>query len=306
MLLRDAKIKKPLLALGHTPAKYFADAAENDICITISNKETIDALGDATKKPRAHLKVDTGMHRQGILPEQVPAILDSIIKTDIPLEGIYTHLACASEISESARQKSEKQLKMFDTSLKEAERRGLSLIRHAVATGGALLFQNDKLDLVRIGLGLYGLWPSTGMQKMFQKKYPIRPALAWKTVIGEVKQLQAGSKVGYDLTEELKRSSTIATIPVGYWHGSPRSLSSISHVVVRGKRAKVVGRVSMDITTIDVTDIPGVSVGDEVILISNKKNGSENVTADELAELMNTISYEVIARINPIIERRYV
>ena len=159
--------------------------------------------------------------------------------------------------------------------------------------------------MVRVGIGMYGLWPSPEV-KIFaeQNNIALCPALSWKAVISEIKQLPKGVRVGYDFTEELKRDSIVAVCPVGYWHGYTRYLSGKSFVLIRGKRAKVLGRVTMDMIVIDITDMLDVNVGDEVVLIGT--SGEEKVSADELAYIARTVNYEIVTCINPRIKRKYI
>ena len=175
---------------------------------------------------------------------------------------------------------------------------------HASATAGAMLFPEAHYDMVRIGIGLYGLWPAKEVEAFYNKRRILTPALSWKSIISEIKELPSGAKIGYDSTEALSRRSKIAVCPVGYWHGYPRSLSSVGQVLVRARRAKVLGRVSMDMLTIDISDISGIKVGDEVTLIG--ASGKEKLSAHALADLSDSSWYEIITRLNPLIKRIYI
>lgn len=177
-------------------------------------------------------------------------------------------------------------------------------IYHASATGGALLFPEAHFDMVRVGMGLYGYRPSEESKKtknIKHKTIKLKQVLTWKSVIAEVKKIPKGARVGYDGTERVARDTVMAVIPIGYWHGYDRGLSGKGIMLVRGKRAKVLGRISMDMTVIDITDIPKVRVGDEAVLIGMQ--GKESILADELAAKINTTAYEFLTRINPLIKR---
>ncbi len=298
--LRETGIKIPVLVLGYTLPEKFAEAEKHNLSLTISNFEN---LGLLKKYPnlKFHIKIDSGMHRQGFLPEQVAQVLDRLqrdkIKTE-NLEGIYTHFAAAKNPAFPSET-----LAQLDIFLKAAEtmkQAGYSPIRHAAATSGTIVFPQSQLDLVRIGIGMYGLYPSREVQAGFAEKLNLEPALTWKTVVSEVKALPAGSKLGYDFTEKLERDGQIAIAPVGYWHGYPRALSSIGHVVINGEKAKVLGRVSMDMLILDVSSIKDVKTGDEVTLLGEK------ITAEELADLSGTSSYEIVTRLNPLMKRIYI
>ncbi|MDH4271359.1 MAG: alanine racemase, partial [Candidatus Aminicenantes bacterium] len=176
-------------------------------------------------------------------------------------------------------------------------------IRHASATAGAMNYPEAAYDLARIGIGLMGYWPSTETKRVWDKKIFLRPALAWRTIISEVKTLQKGQGIGYDLTETLKRDSRVGVCPIGYWHGFPRSLSLIGEVLVKGRKAKVLGAISMDMIVIDLTDTAGARVGDVVTAIG--RDGREEVSAYEVARRAGVSHYELLTRLNPLIQKFY-
>ncbi|MEX0672894.1 MAG: alanine racemase [Candidatus Paceibacterota bacterium] len=305
--LREEGITAPILVLGYTLPDMFTKAADNDISIMISGFESLGhALRYAGKKPlKIHIKCDTGMHRQGFLEGQIKKAVRDIRKAENPkvvIEGVFTHFADAKNPSEPRR--TQEQIEIFERVRQEFVDAGHSPIVHAAATSTTVIFPEAHYDMVRVGIGLYGLWPSVATKQYAQEWLPLQPVLSWKSVVSEVKAVPAGSQFGYGFTESVARDSKIAVIPIGYWHGYPRSLSSIGHMLIRGKRAKVLGTVSMDITVVDVTDIKGVKAGDEVMLIG--KDGKDDITADELAGMTGTINYEIVTRINPLIKRFYV
>jgi alanine racemase len=195
---------------------------------------------------------------------------------------------------------SKMQVKNFRAIVEKLEQRGFTPITHASASSGILFSKNFHFDMSRAGIALYGLWPSREI-KLWAKGTEIIPVLTWKTIVTEIKLVNKGAKVGYDLTHELIRNSRLAIIPVGYWHGLPRSMSNKGQVLVCGKKANIVGRVSMDMSIIDITDIPNVQSGDEVVIIG--KQGKETISAEDIAEKAGTINYEIVTRINPQIPR---
>lgn len=295
--LRENGIKKMILVLGPTLPALFRMASENDIAITISNFENLASYLKVKHQPKFHLKIDTGMHRQGFYNEDLPRVI-KLIKKNRNLSGIYTHFASAKDINYPTF--TDLQFGIFLKAVKFLEKAGYkSLIRHCAATGAALINSKYHLDAVRIGIGLYGLWPSRELEiQLYNLKF--QPILSWKAMISEVKNLKKGDYVGYDLTERVLRPSAIAVIPIGYWHGFGRGLSGIGEVLVRGKRAKVLGRVSMDIIVVDVTGIK-CKVGDTATIIGRENN--EMISAYELAQKLGTTHYEIVTRINPLIER---
>ena len=157
--------------------------------------------------------------------------------------------------------------------------------------------------MVRIGIGLYGLWPSIETKAFAEQKIKLLPVLTWKTIVGEVKKLLKDERIGYDFSEELYRDSVVAICPIGYWHGFPRVLSAIGRVLVEGVQCKVLGRVAMDMIIVDITDVEAPAVGAEVVVIG--KQGNEYVGAEDMARLADASWYEIITRINPLIRKIY-
>ncbi len=305
--LRQAGIKTPILVLGYTQPVNFSVAQKNGVVITISSFDSLVTLLKLPRLPQFHLKLDTGMHRQGFTLSDFAVALTLLAKpatakkVKANLLGAYSHLAAASNprLASSVAE----QVKEFESALGLLTQAGSprqSLVKHLAATGGAIGYPETHYDLVRVGLGLCGLWPSAEWRARFENKIKLAPVLSWKTIISEVKTLPDGGVVGYDFTERVKPGTKIAVCPIGYWHGFPRALSGLGEVVVRGRRAKVIGRVSMDMIVIDVTRVRGVNHGDIVTLIG------AGLPAERLAELAQTSPYEIITRLNPLIQKFYV
>lgn len=310
--LRREKVKLPILVLGYTMPELFHEAAKDTISLTVSTFETLHALARARlQKPlKIHIKVDTGMHRQGFLAgdmQKIFGILKSKIlnhkSPSILIEGLFTHFAAAK--NPAFPKDTRDQLDEFKTWIAAFRKTYAGSPRepmyHAAATAGAMLFPESHFDMVRVGIGLYGLWPAPEIMQYLKGKIALRPALTWKSIVTEVKELPAGSRVGYDLTEMLPKRSTIAIVPVGYWHGYPRALSSIGRIMVRGKECKILGRVSMDMLVVDISDAPRTKVGDEVVVMGGAD--SSPVSAAGLARSLDASWYEVVTRLNPLIKR---
>lgn len=293
--LRTHGITKPILVLGYTLPALYEAAAEHGITVTISNKEALVAWSKAKAKPQFHLKVDTGMHRQGFQIEELPKIISLLENWDLkiensPLQGVYTHFAMAKNCDD--RVFTEKQLAVFKEACALLESAGFdTLVRHASATGGTLLGKEFHMDMVRVGIGLYGIWPSAELENQLGRSIALAPALSLHSVISETKEIKTGEGVGYDLTERVERDTRLAVIPIGYWHGIPRVASSIGLVHIGTEAAKIIGRVSMDMIVVDVAGIP-CKVGAEVRILPL-----------ELARSIAASPYEVITRINPLIHK---
>lgn len=303
--LREAGLKKPILVLGFTLKDKIESARKSGISLTIADfpsLENLKVVKKGTPKLKIHLKIDTGMHRQGFFVSEIPAAI-KILKKKLPgvtLEGVYTHFASAKNPafpSETLRQ-----IEEFKKAIALLEAAGYSnILKHAAATAGTIIFPQSHFDLVRIGIGLYGLWPSKETQAAFNREFKLKPVLSWKTVVGQIKKLPKNSRIGYNLTEAVKKDSRVAILPIGYWHGFPRLLSSVGKVLIKGKEAKVLGRVSMDMISVDITNIKNAKIGDEAVLIGEK--GQLEILADNLAFLTDTTSYEIVTRLNPLMKR---
>ncbi len=298
--LREAGIKIPILVLGYTLPEKFAEAEKYNLSLTISSFENLELLKNF-QNLKFHIKIDSGMHRQGFLSNQISEVLEILRENKVKpenFEGIYTHFAAAKNPAFPAETRA--QLNLFLEVTKKVADAGFSPIRHAAATSGTIVFPESHLDLVRIGIGAYGLYPSREVQAGYAEKLNLQPVLTWKSIVGEVKNIPAGEGIGYDFTEKLEKNGQVAIIPIGYWHGYSRSLSSIGNVLINQQKAKVLGRVSMDMIIVDVSKIEKIKTGAEVMLI-----GENGASADDLALLSGTVNYEIVTRLNPLIKRIY-
>jgi alanine racemase len=304
LALRTAKIKTPILVLGYTLPEMFTKAVGKNIHLTISSKDALQTFlkSSSAKKISIHLKVDTGMHRQGFLLKDQADVLKMLHSVKgVKVEGLYTHFASAKDPANTVF--TDMQIAEFARWRESLQNAGFKLLVHASATGGAFVFPKAHFDMVRIGIGLYGVAPSDEISRRLTLEKKLKPVLSWKTIISETKEIPVGSGIGYDLTYRVQRPTRMAVCPVGYWHGYPRALSNTAEVLVLGKRAPVLGRVSMDMIVIDVTDIPKAKSGDEVVLIGT--SGKEQMTAVELARRAGTSAYEILTRLNPLMKRIY-
>jgi len=302
--LRREGIYKPILVLGFTLSEKIYDAYANNISITLSNFDQfkeIENIKELDWKLKVHVKVDTGMHRQGFLLEDLEEVFQKIKKAkNIEVEGLYTHFAAAKNPAFPAETKG--QIMDFKEAVRIAHENGFKPIRHAVASSGAILFPEAHFDMVRIGISLMGLWPSKEVEAYAKDKIKILPALSWRTVVAEVKKIKKGERISYDFTESLRHDSKIAILPIGYWHGFRRNLSGIGRVIIDGQFAKVLGRVTMDMIIVDVTEIKNIKIGDVVTLIGKD---DEEISAYDMAYLSDTSWYETVTTLNPLMKRIY-
>ena len=309
--LRNNKINVPILVLGYVPLRDLENAINNDLRLTVYNIETVKKLEEIGMKLNKdipiHIKVETGTNRQGIMGKRLSTLLDFIRgNSSLKLEGISTHFANIEDTTDHSY--AQFQLDEFKRIEGEFFKDRTNLLRHTACTAAVLLFPETYFEMVRVGIGMYGLWPSKQTKvscSMEGKKIPeLKPVLTWKTKIAQLKDVPDGSFISYGGTYRTTRESRIAVLPVGYYDGYSRAFSNIAHVLVKGKRSPVRGRVCMNIIMVDVTDIPDVELEDEVVLLG--KQGNEEITADHLASLAGTINYEIVTRINPALERRVI
>jgi len=297
--LRSQGIKKPILTLGYTLPQLFPVAERYGLMLTVSTFESLTAIAKLREKPMIHLKIDTGMHRQGFYKKDIRQIILEVKKYTIPLEGVYTHFASAKDINYPTY--TDEQFKIFKEVVELFKKAGFKDIScHAAATGGTLVNKKYHLDMVRLGIGLYGLWPSKELEMQLGGEIALKPVLSWKAITSEIKEIKKGEYVGYDLTYRALKPRTLAVVPVGYWHGLPRTYAQSGTVLIHGKEASIVGKVSMDVILVDVSGIP-CRVGDTAVLIGRAGNGE--LSAFDVAQKMGTVHYEVVTRLNPLTER---
>lgn len=303
--LRENGADEPLLILGYTPEEDFRLALEYGLTLTIYNHAQAVVLnsiaGKTEKSAPLHLKVDTGMGRIGFLPGK--AAVEEIEKiTTLPfltLEGIYSHQAWADNLQSNF---AEIQFTRFQDFLSTLDKRGIHIpIRHLANSAATINFPSMHLDLVRIGISLYGLYPDAEMA--VNPKIELHPAMQVKAKLVHVKRVPAGTPLSYGCTFTTGRKSLIGTVPMGYADGIPRALSNNGQVLVRGTRCPIAGRICMDQFMVDLTDLGEGAVGDEVVFLG--RQGAQEISADEIAERAGTISYEIVTRMSRRLPRKY-
>lgn len=306
LALRRQGIRLPVLVLGYVPLERLSDAVLHDLRLTVYNRETVMKLRSlkSRRKIYLHIKLETGTNRQGVdLNEALQ--LAKIIKgsENLALEGYSTHFANIEDTTD--RSFAGRQLLRYQKMLEELEKKGFQApVNHIACTAASLVFPQTRLHLARIGIGLYGLWPSRETMvslKEHDSKLALHPVLCWKTKVAQVKTVPAGEYIGYGCTFRTSRLTRIAVLPVGYYDGYDRKLSNTAYVLIKGKRAPIRGRVCMNLCMADITDIQGVRPEDEVVLLG--KQGKEHLSAEQLAQWIGSINYEVVTRINPNLPR---
>ncbi len=298
--LRHAAVTTPILILGAIVKGEMEAVIKGEIGVTIHSAFRARALAHMARRMgtrvRVHLKVDTGMGRLGCAPACAVPLARAIERSPyLELEGIATHLATPGPEGDK---ETTRQLARFRRVLDLLKADGIEpRWRHALSSGGIAFRHDGEFNLVRPGIAVYGIRPHT------EARMDLEPALSWKTQVVYLRDHRAGSRIGYGGTWKAPRRSRIATLPVGYDDGYRFAFSNKAHVLVRGRRAPVVGRVSMDYVTVDVTDVPGVRVDDAVTLVGT--DGHETIRVEDLARWADTIPYEILCGLGRRVERTY-
>ncbi len=297
-----------ILVLGYTLREDLCQLVELNAHQVVYDPDTIRQLQEEAakvgKRAAIHLKIETGTLRQGIWPTEIPAFAQLITSCPhVELVGISTHFANIEESEDASF--AEYQMSQFLKAYDLLKENGFDpQYVHTACSAAVILYPQTHGTLVRPGIAAYGFWPSRETRQLARhlgRRIELEPVLSWKTKIAQVKEAPMSAPVGYGCTEILRRWSKIAIIPVGYFDGFDRGLSSIGEVLVRGLHCRVVGRVCMNMCMIDVTEVPRVSQEDEVVLIG--RAGKNRMRADDIAQRLNTIHYEITTRINPLIPR---
>ena len=300
--LREAGLSTPILVFGIAPPESIDPVVRYDLAQAVADAETPQALaaGVTTDRPaRVHIKVDTGMGRIGITPGDALEYARLLKKLpNIEIEGIFTHFPRADELDPAF---TKRQIETFTALLRELDHAGIHIPkRHMANSAGVLAFPDSYLNLVRPGIMIYGLYPS----REVARSIPLSPAMSLVTKIRFLKRVGPGTPISYGGTFVTKADTLVATLPLGYADGYRRLLSNNYEVLVRGRRAPVIGRVCMDMTMIDVTLVPNVAVGDEVVLMGSQ--GDQEISTDEMAERLGTINYEITCLVGKRVPRVYI
>ncbi|MCR5388450.1 MAG: alanine racemase [Lachnospiraceae bacterium] len=309
--LRNAGIKKTILILGFTFEKDFKELIKKEISLTVFNTDVAKDLsvvaGLVGKTAKIHIKLDTGMGRIGFYTGSdgagyLKSIKDIEFISKLPnveLEGIFSHMAKADELDKSS---AIEQIKKYSAMIKSLEDIGITpKFKHLSNSAGIIDLPHAHFDLVRAGIALYGLYPSPDVDIV---KAGLKPALSWHSSIVHIKTVEKGSQISYGGTFIAGKETVIATVPIGYADGYPRSLSNKGYVLIRGKKAPITGRVCMDQMMVDVTDIPEAELFDRVTLVGT--DGERTITLEELGDMSGRFNYELACDISLRVPRKYV
>ena len=304
-VLREAGVKKPILILGYTFPYCYEELIREEIRPAVYRRDTVEELAAAAakvgKKAKVHIKVDTGMGRIGITPDEegLEFVRFLMGHPELEVEGIFTHFAKSDEEDKTSAYH---QLALFQNFIDRIQTElGLTIpVKHCSNSAAILEMPQANMDMVRAGITTYGLYPSEEVSKDI---VPLRAAMSLYSHIVYCKTIHAGQSVSYGGLFTAQKDTRVATIPVGYGDGYPRSLSGKGYVLIRGKKAPILGRVCMDQFMVDISEIPGVMEGDKVTLLG--VDGTERITAEELGELSGRFNYEFVCDLGKRIPRVY-
>jgi alanine racemase len=299
--LRNASIRAPIMVLGYAPSSLAHEAIMSGASVNLYDADIAKAFSRAAvqlqRSCKAHIKIDTGMGRLGVLPKDAAKLIDDITALPgIEIEGIFTHLSCAESDPDFSRE----QLRRFNQVVKKRKASWL----HACNSAGTFAYREGHFNLVRPGLSIYGMSPFVPTDPPDPIVRNLKPALRFVTRVASVKILPDGSPVGYNARYRCEGERRIAVIPVGYGDGFRRTPKNFGEVLIHGQRAPIRGSVCMDQCMIDVTHIPDTQIDDEVVLIGEQ--GSERITAEDIAERIGTVNYEVTTALLARPTREYV
>ena len=300
--LREYGIETPILAWLHDPEDRFVEALDNEVDLGVANLEQLQRIADAARltdlKARVHLKVDTGLSRNGSTMAEWPLLLEAT--RDLVDQGLVEVIGVFSHLSSTGPAEDRAQIEKFDLAVQQVRAAGIDFeLRHLTASDGSLSYPEAHYDMVRIGVALYGLSPFADHHS---EEYKLRPAMTAVAHVTQVKRVEAGTGISYGYLAHAEKDSTLALVPVGYYEGLPRNATGKHEVSINGKRYKIEARIAMDQFVVNVGD-DEVSPGDEVIIFGDPAAGVSS--ADDLAVACDTINYEIVTRMGGRFKRHY-
>ena len=305
--LRNLKYGGRILVVGPCSFEDISMAGRIAADVFIGDMPSLNHWMSLQQKPRIHLKFDTGMSRQGFGIDLAEKVINEIGPETPLIEGVCSHFANVEDVLDTDY--AQTQLNAFKKVIQQLEASGIKVKKHIASSASTLIFPESLLDFSRVGISLYGLWPSQATKLSYMRDHktpaPLQPALSWQTEVALVKPIAAGQFVGYGCTYRAAKPMDIAVLPVGYYEGYPRSCGDkASYVLIRGSRCQVVGRICMNMMMVDVTHLKNCMIGDRVTLIGT--DGKDSIPAETAGDWAGTIHYELLTRLSPNIERKIV
>ncbi len=299
--------RKPILTLGYVGKNDIAHAIKLGCILTVFDLHhalLINTVSEKLKiKQKVHISIDAHLGREGVLPYQIPLFIQEIKKMkNLSVDGVYAHFANIEDTTDFTY--ASKQIKAYEEAVQLFKESGYKNIKtHISATSGVLAYEKWKglHSIVRVGVGIYGMWPSDELRMIWKKKIELKPVMRYVTHVAEIKTLPVGESIGYGTSYTTRKDVTIAVIPQGYSNGISRLSSNNGAVLIGGKRAPILGRVAMNMFVVDVTGIKGVKPENEVVVLGTQKG--ETITAEAIAKETQTINYEITTRMSALLPR---
>ena len=304
LIVKNVAPKKSIVIVGYVPPLRHKEAVQHGFRVALYDKDvllSLEKIAKAIHKPAlVHIKIETGTNRQGIMRTQWEPFARLVVKSPhVVVEGVYTHFADTEDASSTFYKT---QINRFNEALTLFKSMGIRpKYIHAASSAGLMLYPEARFSMVRGGISIYGIYASLDVQHLVLNKIELKPVLTWKTRIAQIKELQVGDTVSYNRTFTAEKRMKIAILPVGYWDGFDRRFSNKGNVLIRGIRAPLVGKVCMNMMMVDVTHLPALKPGEEVVILG--RQGKSDITVDDLAKTIGTIPYEITTRINPLLPR---
>lgn len=289
-----------VMVVGTTPPDEMERAANARAEVIVGDDIVLERWIAAARRPLAHVKFDTGMSRQGFVPESAGLVAERMLPYKSEVVGLSTHFANVEDVLE--HEYASRQLTRFQSARQAFLDKGFKILSHASSSASTLLMRESRFDLCRVGISLYGLWPSQATRLSYLQTFgnvaELRPALQWKSVVASTRPVAAGQFIGYGCTYRAIKDMRIAVIPVGYYEGFPRLAGTAqAYMLVRGQRCPIVGRVCMNMLMLDVTHVTDATAGDIVTIVG--QDGEETLSASDVAAWGQTIHYELVTRLLP-------
>jgi len=311
LVLLRKECKKPTFVLGYVQKNELKKAIKLSCILSVFSLEQLKEINICAKKLKIkqeiHIPVDAYLGREGFMLKELPEIFDEVKKSkNIKLTGLYAHFANIEDTKDFSH--AQKQINQYKLAIKLAHDSGFKNFQsHISATSGLLVYEKNQgvHPLVRLGIGVYGMWPSRYLRSVYKNlELNLKPIITWKTKVAKIKTLPKGATIGYGLTYKTKKVMKIAIIPQGYADGLDRGFSNNGFVLIGGTRCRILGRVHMNMSAVSVDHLTKVKIEDEVVILG--RQGKEEITAEEMADRINTINYELTTRISSLLPRRVV
>lgn len=299
--------KKPILVFGYVGKNDLEKAIKLGCFLSVFDLKHLVEINKAAKKlnkkQRVHIAVDSYLGREGIMPDDIEVLVEKLQKMkNVVVDGIFSHFANIEDTINFSH--AQKQIDSYKNTVEIFKKHKFEQIKtHISATSGTMIYEKNagENNIVRIGIGIYGMWPSEYLKNILEDKIILKPVLTWKTHIAQIKTLPAGHSISYGLTFITSKETKIAIIPQGYADGVDRKLSNKGEVLIQGTKCKILGRVAMNMFVVDVSHLDKISEGEEVVILGNQK--TEKITTENLAKQIGTINYEITTRINPLLPK---